>query len=96
VRRADEQRRDPPLFGGEGQSVARRSIPSNGSVGRVERSETRHLQIPAIDGFRKRSTHPTGDADMVQAVEKALVKAGIEFLEAVQKGEGVRLRSPKS
>jgi DNA-binding XRE family transcriptional regulator len=32
----------------------------------------------------------------VQAVQKALVKAGIEFLDADQKGEGVRLRSPKS
>jgi predicted transcriptional regulator len=32
----------------------------------------------------------------VQAVQKALVKAGVEFLDADQKGEGVRLRSPKS
>lgn len=32
----------------------------------------------------------------VQAVQKALVKAGIEFLDADQKGEGVRLKSPKS
>jgi predicted transcriptional regulator len=32
----------------------------------------------------------------VQAVQKALAKAGVEFLNADQKGEGVRLRSPKS
>jgi predicted transcriptional regulator len=32
----------------------------------------------------------------VQSVQKALVKAGIEFLDADQKGEGVRLKSPKS
>jgi predicted transcriptional regulator len=32
----------------------------------------------------------------VQAIEKALAKAGIEFLDADQKGEGVRLKSPKS
>ena len=32
----------------------------------------------------------------VQAVQKALVKAGIEFLDADQQGEGVRLKSPKS
>ena len=32
----------------------------------------------------------------VQAVQKALVKAGIEFLDADQKGEGVRLKNPKS
>jgi predicted transcriptional regulator len=32
----------------------------------------------------------------VSAVQKALAKAGIEFLEADQKGEGVRLRSPKA
>jgi hypothetical protein len=31
----------------------------------------------------------------VQAVQKALVKAGVEFLDADQKGEGVRLKSPK-
>ena len=31
----------------------------------------------------------------VQAIQKALVKAGIEFLDADQKGEGVRLKSPK-
>jgi predicted transcriptional regulator len=32
----------------------------------------------------------------VQAVQKALAKAGVEFLSADQKGEGVRLKSPKS
>jgi predicted transcriptional regulator len=32
----------------------------------------------------------------VLAVQKALAKAGIEFLEADQKGEGVRLKSPKA
>jgi predicted transcriptional regulator len=32
----------------------------------------------------------------VLAIQKALAKAGIEFLPADQKGEGVRLRSPKS
>jgi DNA-binding XRE family transcriptional regulator len=32
----------------------------------------------------------------VQGVQKALVKAGIEFLDADHKGEGVRLKSPKS
>jgi predicted transcriptional regulator len=31
----------------------------------------------------------------LQAVEKALTKAGVEFLSAGEKGEGVRLRSPK-
>jgi hypothetical protein len=30
------------------------------------------------------------------AIQKALAKAGIEFLDADQKGEGVRLKSPKS
>ena len=30
------------------------------------------------------------------AIEKALAKAGVEFLAADQKGEGVRLKSPKS
>ena len=29
------------------------------------------------------------------AIQKALSKAGVEFLPADQKGEGVRLRSPK-
>ena len=32
----------------------------------------------------------------VTAIEKALAKAGIEFLAAGEKGEGVRLRSPKA
>lgn len=32
----------------------------------------------------------------MQAIQKALIRAGIEFLDADQKGEGVRLRSPKS
>ena len=32
----------------------------------------------------------------VQAVQKALVRAGVEFLDADQKGEGVRLKNPKS
>jgi predicted transcriptional regulator len=32
----------------------------------------------------------------ISAIEKALVKAGIEFLPADEKGEGVRLRSPKA
>jgi hypothetical protein len=32
----------------------------------------------------------------VIAVQKALVKAGVEFLAADQKGEGVRLKSPKA
>ena len=32
----------------------------------------------------------------VLAIQKALVKAGVEFLDADQKGEGVRLRSPKA
>jgi predicted transcriptional regulator len=31
----------------------------------------------------------------VLAIQKALAKAGIEFLDADQKGEGVRLRSPR-
>jgi predicted transcriptional regulator len=31
----------------------------------------------------------------VAAVQKALVKAGIEFLSADQKGEGIRLKNPK-
>jgi len=31
----------------------------------------------------------------VTAIEKALIKAGIEFLPSDTKGEGVRLRSPK-
>jgi predicted transcriptional regulator len=30
------------------------------------------------------------------AIQKALARAGIEFLDADQKGEGVRLKSPKS
>ncbi len=30
------------------------------------------------------------------AIEKALAKGGIEFLAADEKGEGVRLRSPKA
>jgi predicted transcriptional regulator len=32
----------------------------------------------------------------VLAIQKALVKVGIEFLAADQKGEGVRLQSPKA
>jgi predicted transcriptional regulator len=32
----------------------------------------------------------------VLAIQKALVKAGIEFLDADQKGEGVRLRNPRA
>ncbi|WP_316193262.1 MULTISPECIES: multiprotein-bridging factor 1 family protein [unclassified Bradyrhizobium] len=32
----------------------------------------------------------------VQAVQDALVKAGVEFLDADQKGEGVRLKSPRA
>lgn len=32
----------------------------------------------------------------VTAIEKALAKAGIEFLAADQKGEGVRLKNPKA
>jgi predicted transcriptional regulator len=32
----------------------------------------------------------------VLAIQKALAKAGIEFLTADQKGEGVRLKSPKA
>src|SRR3954447_16312818 len=32
----------------------------------------------------------------VLAIQKALAKAGIEFLDAGQQGEGVRLKSPKS
>ena len=32
----------------------------------------------------------------VLAVQKALTKAGVEFIDADQRGEGVRLRSPKA
>ena len=32
----------------------------------------------------------------LQAVEKALAKAGVEFISIGEKGEGVRLRSPKA
>jgi predicted transcriptional regulator len=32
----------------------------------------------------------------VLAIQRALAKAGVEFLDADQKGEGVRLRSPKA
>ena len=32
----------------------------------------------------------------LSAIEKALIKAGVEFLPADLKGEGVRLRSPKA
>jgi predicted transcriptional regulator len=32
----------------------------------------------------------------VLSVQKALTKAGVEFLTADQKGEGVRLKSPKA
>lgn len=31
----------------------------------------------------------------IMAIQKALTKAGIEFISADQKGEGVRLKSPK-
>lgn len=41
----------------------------------------------------------TGNVDSrvstLNAIQKSLTKAGIEFLDADQKGEGVRLRSPK-
>jgi hypothetical protein len=30
------------------------------------------------------------------AIEKALAKAGVDFLPAGERGEGVRLRSPKA
>jgi len=33
---------------------------------------------------------------ILAAIEKALVKAGIEFLPSDTRGEGVRLRSPKA
>lgn len=40
-----------------------------------------------------------GDVDprvsTVSAIQKALEKAGIEFIESGEKGEGVRLRHPK-
>lgn len=32
----------------------------------------------------------------VAAIQKALVKAGVEFLNPDQKGEGVRLKNPKA
>ena len=32
----------------------------------------------------------------VSAVERALAKAGVDFLPAGERGEGVRLRSPKA
>jgi predicted transcriptional regulator len=32
----------------------------------------------------------------VMAIQKALTKAGIEFLAADQKGEGVRLKNPRA
>jgi predicted transcriptional regulator len=42
----------------------------------------------------------TGKADArastISAIEKALLKAGIEFIYVDEKGEGVRLRSPKA
>jgi predicted transcriptional regulator len=41
----------------------------------------------------------TGNADSrvstITAIQKALSRAGIEFLDADQKGEGVRLRTPR-
>jgi len=41
----------------------------------------------------------TGNVDSrvstMMAIQKALAKAGVEFLDADQKGEGVRLKSPK-
>lgn len=42
----------------------------------------------------------TGNVDSrvstLSAIQKALTKAGIEFLDADQKGEGVRLKTPKT
>jgi predicted transcriptional regulator len=42
----------------------------------------------------------TGNVDSrvstLMAIQKALTKAGIEFLDADQKGEGVRLKTPKA
>jgi predicted transcriptional regulator len=32
----------------------------------------------------------------VDAIEKTLIKAGVEFLPAGERGEGVRMKSPKS
>ena len=32
----------------------------------------------------------------ISAIEKTLAKAGVEFLPAGEKGEGVRMKSPKS
>ena len=32
----------------------------------------------------------------IAAVEKALLKGGVEFIEAGEKGEGVRMASPKA
>jgi hypothetical protein len=54
--------------------------------------------------FGQKCFHPLGQlfkADMefristMSAIEKALSKAGIEFLPAEAKGEGVRLKNPK-
>ena len=52
------------------------------------------VSLNAVSRIEKGIVDPR--ASTLAAIEKTLAKAGVEFLQADQKGEGVRLRSPKA
>jgi predicted transcriptional regulator len=52
------------------------------------------VSLNAVARLEKGTVDPR--LSTLTAIQKALIKAGIVFLEADTKGEGVRLRSPKA
>jgi predicted transcriptional regulator len=52
------------------------------------------VSLNAVARLEKGKVDPR--LNTVTAIEKALIKAGIEFLPVGEKGEGVRLRSPRA
>ncbi|MFQ3456936.1 helix-turn-helix domain-containing protein [Bradyrhizobium sp. UFLA01-814] len=51
------------------------------------------VALNAVARIERGSSDPR--ASTINAIEVALKKAGVEFITADQKGEGVRLKSPK-
>lgn len=51
------------------------------------------VSLNAVTRLEQGITDPR--VSTITAIEKALTKAGIEFLPRADKGEGVRLKSPK-
>jgi len=51
------------------------------------------VSLNAVARLEKAKVDPR--LSTLTAIEKALAKAGVEFLPADQKGEGVRLKSPR-